>query len=621
MAKFKIRKGFAIIQNGTTKVDDNAFIGSTSLESVAIPIGVTEIGKQAFKDCTSLESVAIPIDVTEIGEQAFKGCTSLTTVILTSFNVNIISTSAFDGCTKLAKIYVPANEVDKYKKLLPSLHSKIAPRGNMEWNEAIQKVLANYGRPMHYIDILKEIIKHGYRLEYGKFPNTEVNSILSTNKLFRSVTKNTGIYELAGTSATTLHSHKTVGGKDPVVVRPCVLNNSYKYESYFEAFTVPTVDEKELLKLIVNLRLPLEKDEVCFAEILDDIDVEFSNENKPRDQSPIDRSLLEDKLENLNKQINKIRNKISCNQEQDPNQELYSKLERMQCVARKIDSLLDKHGNEVAVDAGSVLGEFIPGEKGVKPKVVIYYKTIESICRDRWKVMAGVFVHEMFHAWNYFKAGKNPRSVLAIDEPMVEFETLYFLKRLDDFTRSPSHDLHKKVEDVRIDCEYRVYKKQLSIGDVAAYGFGHYLFKNLNDVNSIKWIETYSEKSAFIKGSNPHVTKAGKYLIPVYPFKEENDVRKLFMKIIFEKQTISVTATATKTGSHVSLRDLVLACIETISRKYFEAKELYAFAPIFKACMPHCPNIEEALRQELHELVKEHLLDTFPDDCYCVKLD
>ena len=86
-----------------------------------------------------------------------------------------------------------------------------------------------------------------------------------------------------------------------------------------------------------------------------------------------------------------------------------------------------------------------------------------------------------------------------------------------------------------------------------------------------------------------------------------------------EKSVTAEKSDAPKTGSHVSLRDLVLACIETIGRKYFEAKELYAFAPIFKACMPHCPNLEEALKQELHELVKEHLLDTLPDDCYCVK--
>ena len=187
-----------------------------------------------------------------------------------------------------------------------------------------------------------------------------------------------------------------------------------------------------------------------------------------------------------------------------------------------------------------------------------------------------------------------------------------------------SHHLHKEVESVRKIYKDLVLNKQRSIGDVAAYGFGYYLFEKLNDDDSIKWIETYSEKSASIDARNEYVKKAEEAFIPVYPFQSEKDVMELFEKIIFDSRAIAVTAEksdAPKTGSHISLRDLVLACIETIGRKYFEAKELYAFAPIFKACMPYCPNLEEALKQELHELVKEHLLDTLPDDCYCVKLD
>jgi hypothetical protein len=67
------------------------------------------------------------------------------------------------------------------------------------------------------------------------------------------------------------------------------------------------------------------------------------------------------------------------------------------------------------------------------------------------------------------------------------------------------------------------------------------------------------------------------------------------------------------------LRDLVLAYIETIGRKCFDAQELYAFAPIFKACMPHCSDLEDALKQQLDELVKEGLLDALPYDCYSMK--
>ena len=244
--------------------------------------------------------------------------------------------------------------------------------------------------------------------------------------------------------------------------------------------------------------------------------------------------------------------------------------------------------------------------------------------------MAGVFIHEMFHAWNYSKAGREG-VVLAIDEPMVEFETLYFLEELKAFKSSIPHHLHHlhtKVLGVSREYGCIVHDKQQSIGDVAAYGFGYYLFKNLSDNESKEWIETYSEKSAYINDGDKSVKKAKSVLIPIYPFrsdsKAEADVLKLFKKIIFNKRAIPATAETsdeTKTGSHVSLRDLVLACIETIGRKCFDAQELYAFAPIFKACMPHCSDLEETLKQQLDELVKDRILEDLTHDCYCVKLD
>ena len=118
--------------------------------------------------------------------------------------------------------------------------------------------------------------------------------------------------------------------------------------------------------------------------------------------------------------------------------------------------------------------------------------------------------------------------------------------------------------------------------------------------------------------------KVKKALIPVYPFKSENKVMKWFEKIIFSgRATLSTTgmSTATKVGLDVSLRDLVLACIKTIGRKCFDAQELYAFAPIFKVCLPECKNLESALKQQLDELVKEGHLDALPNDCYSVKRD
>jgi hypothetical protein len=67
------------------------------------------------------------------------------------------------------------------------------------------------------------------------------------------------------------------------------------------------------------------------------------------------------------------------------------------------------------------------------------------------------------------------------------------------------------------------------------------------------------------------------------------------------------------------LRDLVLACIKTIGRKCFDAQELYAFAPIFKVCVPECKDLKNALKQQLDELVKEGHLDALRGDCYGMK--
>ena len=595
MAKFEIKDGVAIIPEGTTKIEEKAFYSETSLECVVIPKGVSEIG-----------------------ESAFEGCTSLTTVIL-PFSVNTIGIDTFKECLKLTAIYVPAEKVDHYKECLPDKLHIIKPVNEMQWEEAIRKVLADEGKPMRILEISKKIIKNGYRIEYGNTPDSSVGTYLRDNpNLFKRV--GWGVYTLAGTSATAPHS--TVSREAPVVVRPCTSydpsDSKYKCASDFIKSTVPSQDEKELLELIVNFRRPLEKGVVCFADILDKLEVKFSDEDKKPDQTIIDKALLEKKLEELKKQIAEIRKKAEYNHQLSNNDG--AMLERMSSLVKKVERLLADSGDKVVVYVKR-FGEFIPGDK---PKVVIYLKSIEkNLERDenRWDVMAAVFVHEMFHAWNYFIAG-GPSDVLAIDEPMVEFATLYFLKELEAFAPSRSHHLKDKVKSVSYDWEKRVRNKQISIGDMAAYGFGYYLFENLNESDdSIKWIETYSKKSASINGSNKLVKEVEDTLIPIYPFKSEAKVMKWFKKIIFNRQTTYVTTgkSAVKAGSHVSLRDLVLACIETIGRKCFDAQELYAFAPIFEVCVPECQNLESALKQQLDELVKEGHLDALRGDCYGMK--
>ena len=456
----------------------------------------------------------------------------------------------------------------------------------MDWTEAIVKVLREAGGgPMHVEDITSNIINKGYYSTRSQHPETTVNSYLSKNKkLFQNTEP--GVYALIGTPATATHT--TVARVAPAVVRsstsvrPCTSYSpgdpKYKRASDFVDSPILSQLEKELLELIVNFRLPLANGEVCFADILDDLEVQILDEEKSRPQS-IDATLLNEKLNELNEQIVELQNKQQHNPRlSDLNGGL---LNRMSSAAEKAQERLNNVSDGKVEFEYPILGEFISGGN---PKVVIYLKSIENHIRNsycsRESVMAAVFVHEMFHAWNYFKAGRMKRSVLAIDEPMVEFETLYFLKELEAFTKSLSHHLHENWKS-------RVQDKQQSIGDVAAYGFGYYLFDKLSEIDadeSIKWIETYSKKSASINGSYPLVEKAEKALNPVYPFKSESKVMGWFKKIIFDDRATSKTVgkpADAKVGSDVSLRDLVLACIKIIGRKCFAAQELYTFAPIF----------------------------------------
>ena len=490
----------------------------------------------------------------------------------------------------------------------------------MKWEDAIIKVLAEAGTKMHTKVITDEIFAKRYRTNPPKDMYQVAYAILRKGAkagLFRSL--GSRYFELIGTSVKVPPAAaKTSGRVAPVVVvRPCTSykpgDSKYKEAKDFVKPPVLSDLEMQFLELIVNFRLPLEMGEVCFADILDEdkLDVEISVEKKLRPQS-VDATLLGEKLEELNVYIDDIKLKL----ERNPNENKYrTLLNHMRPAAEEAESRLREARSGKVEFKYPLLGEFVSGSE---PRVIIYKNNIGS-----WEEMVAVFVHEMFHAWNYFNAGQKPRSVLAIDEPMVEFGTLYFLKKLEAFTSpkdSPYCYLHDMVSRARVESEKNVKKKQQSIGDVAAYGFGHYLYENLSDADSIDWIETYYKKSASIS-RNSTVKKVEDALIPVYPFKSENKVMKWFEKIIFSGRTTLATtrkSTAAKVDLSVSLYDLVLACIETIGRKCFEAKELYAFAPIFKVCMPQCENLEDELKNQLDELVKKGVLDAIPSDCYSV---
>ncbi|MBR2572114.1 MAG: leucine-rich repeat protein [Clostridia bacterium] len=58
-------------------VEESAFEGDVSIESVSIPYGCTAIEAAAFKGCTALTQIQIPASVTALDETAFDGCGSV----------------------------------------------------------------------------------------------------------------------------------------------------------------------------------------------------------------------------------------------------------------------------------------------------------------------------------------------------------------------------------------------------------------------------------------------------------------------------------------------------------------------------------------------------------------
>ena len=404
----------------------------------------------------------------------------------------------------------------------------------MKWVEAIERVLKENGIPMNYEVIAREIFRKGYKEKDAPFT---VNPLLNKDEnRARFMSLDEGNYMLVDT----LHGSSALYAQgDPKYKH---VSDFIKFPDNLSQSDKELLDKERLLDLIVNFRLPLIKREVCFADIQGNLDVEFCDKKKSCSQL-VDAAILREKLEELRIHITELEAEIEKERNNPENLDLKKNLlERMRSFAQKIEGYLDAHRDKVKVNV-PLLGEFVESEP--KPKVVIYYNNIQDIYGSGWKeVMVGVFVHEMFHAWNYFNAVRMKSSVLAIEEPMVEFETLYFLKELAAFTSSQSLSLKGEVERVYEDRKCRVQNKQQSIGDVAAYGFGYYLFENLKDYDyeSRHWIEAYSEKSDSINIKDLSVDNAIDALIPVYPFGLEKDVMKWFRNIIFYGYTSPVIA-------------------------------------------------------------------------------
>ena len=89
ISAFRYGSGLQSIEMpGVTYIEENAFQGCLSLNSLTFPSTLTSIGAYSFQGCNTLTSITLPASLISIGESAFYGCDSLTSFSVASGNPN-----------------------------------------------------------------------------------------------------------------------------------------------------------------------------------------------------------------------------------------------------------------------------------------------------------------------------------------------------------------------------------------------------------------------------------------------------------------------------------------------------------------------------------------------------
>ena len=208
---------------------------------------------------------------------------------------------------------------------------------------------------------------------------------------------------------------------------------------------------------------------------------------------------------------------------------LYERQTYFRSLASSMDNAIENGG----VVTTSPLGEFIEKEK----KVNIYLDNVDkaaSVKDDyatRESILTTTFVHEMIHAWIFFACGEKRYAVREIEEAMVEFATLYFLKQISQENKEFEPILKYAVRSVR--------QKQAVFGRLAANGYGYYLYSLLsnNEQLVLNLFMAYSKNSGLIKPS-PFVKHIIIMLDSLYPFEREDEVFECLQELLLDDKVV-----------------------------------------------------------------------------------
>ena len=89
----------------TTILEEEAFSGCASLESIKLPNGIKSIPDDAFVECRNLELVYLPDTIESIGDFSFAYCEKIVEMNLPA-NVRYIGHNTFKGCTSMIRINI-----------------------------------------------------------------------------------------------------------------------------------------------------------------------------------------------------------------------------------------------------------------------------------------------------------------------------------------------------------------------------------------------------------------------------------------------------------------------------------------------------------------------------------
>lgn len=95
-----------VVEDGVTRIGDNAFYYCKNLITVTLPDSVTSIGKYAFQSSSKITSINLTDNITAIGRSAFDNCDGLTSIHIPS-GLEKLEYGTFSGCDNLTAPVLP----------------------------------------------------------------------------------------------------------------------------------------------------------------------------------------------------------------------------------------------------------------------------------------------------------------------------------------------------------------------------------------------------------------------------------------------------------------------------------------------------------------------------------